>query len=764
MPEMIRLDQVSKIYNNEGSSSIGIQNVTASFSLGEFVAITGESGSGKSTFLNVVSLLDSYEEGELFIDGKSTAEFTKEDFAKYQANYVSFVFQEYNIIEAFDCLSNVMLPLLAKGVSYKEAKERALKALDEVGLKKNAHQRTSKLSGGQKQRVVIARALVSDTPVLACDEPTGNLDSKTGKEIIDLFKKVSQNKLVFFVTHDYDQVKDVATRHLVIKDGHIIQDEKLRESPIVDAKPIPKKENTNFWHRLLLGWKDVICTPKKSLLSFIIALLISLGGLGIAYSSYSMFSSYSSMVTTTVRQYSYSMTAANRVLAFDRDKGDTPLADYVFPTEAYVDYGNSITNIDYFYAVDRVNDPNNQKYQSWGNGGIFYDDYTLVMGRAPTASDEAVVLFPENNADAYIKRIGENTLMGNTFTINPLSPNGDIAQLDLPVKIVGCYKTNWLSRPTNNCIAFSLEAYRSLGKTFDSYITASTLSVANLSATGVSLLNPENVYQDISFSMKGIEVSNNLNVYSFTGSGIDLHKIYVTSALEGQELTVTYQNSSFVISADKLTVLSDDRASTTRLACSYPALYEHMVKEAPVASVYFSSKGKAKTVSNELLTNKIDAKTADIPSYSKTTTNYLAIIFIILFIGLFALLGLLLAFIGALIFRIIYASKRKDYAVFTTLSFSMGDVRWINFVEIFLYFLAGSLVSFFTFFILGNTISDADFLLVIAPLLNMYSSPLAICIYFLSIIAYSFLISFWTMKKLYKKTRAENLRKDDSLL
>jgi len=137
---------------------------------------------------------------------------------------VSFVFQEYNVIDSFDCLTNVMLPLLAKGVSMKEAKDRALKALEEVGLKANAHQKTSKLSGGQKQRVVISRALVSDTPVLACDEPTGNLDSKTGTEIMELLQKINRErrKTIVMVTHSAESAT-YGTGIIRLKDGRIVE-------------------------------------------------------------------------------------------------------------------------------------------------------------------------------------------------------------------------------------------------------------------------------------------------------------------------------------------------------------------------------------------------------------------------------------------------------------------------------------------------------------------------------------------------------------
>ena len=152
--------------------------------MGEFVVITGESGSGKSTLLNVLSGLDTYEEGEMYINGEETSHYSETDFENYRKQYVGNIFQSFNLVNSYTVYQNVELVLLLNGYKKKEVKNNILKILNKVGLLKFKNTKVSKLSGGQKQRVAIARALAKETPIIVADEPTGNLDSKSAKEIV----------------------------------------------------------------------------------------------------------------------------------------------------------------------------------------------------------------------------------------------------------------------------------------------------------------------------------------------------------------------------------------------------------------------------------------------------------------------------------------------------------------------------------------------------------------------------------------------------
>lgn len=224
---MIKLVDLTKIYNTGESIGIGIQGINLELNVREFVAIVGSSGSGKTTLLNIVSGMDTYTEGEMFIDNISTANFDSEELENYRRANVAFIFQNYHLIDSYTVLENVMVELLIKGMNKKDAKEKAIELISKVGMQHRLHNRATKLSGGEKQRVVIARALASDAKILACDEPTGNLDEKNTLEIMSLIKEVSKDKLVLFVTHDESIIKGNATRIIRIRDCKIESDTDL---------------------------------------------------------------------------------------------------------------------------------------------------------------------------------------------------------------------------------------------------------------------------------------------------------------------------------------------------------------------------------------------------------------------------------------------------------------------------------------------------------------------------------------------------------
>ena len=222
---MLKLENVSKIYYTNGIVATGISKVNLELNIGEFVVITGESGSGKSTLLNVISGIDSYEEGEMYINGKETSHYTEKDFEEYRKKYIANIFQSFNLINSYTVYQNVELVLLLNGYKRKQIKKKVLDIIDKVGLTKFKNTKVSKLSGGQKQRVAIARAIVKDTPIIVADEPTGNLDSKSGKIVIDALNKISSEykKTIVMVTHD-PQMASYCDRIILLKDGKILEE------------------------------------------------------------------------------------------------------------------------------------------------------------------------------------------------------------------------------------------------------------------------------------------------------------------------------------------------------------------------------------------------------------------------------------------------------------------------------------------------------------------------------------------------------------
>lgn len=226
---MIQLKNVSKFYYSKGMIASGISKVNLTLDKGEFVVITGESGSGKSTLLNVISGLDSYEEGEMYIDGRETSHYLASDFEEYRKKYIGNIFQHFNLVNSYTVYQNVELILRINGYSKADTKKRVTEILQRVGLSAYAKTKVSKLSGGQKQRVSIARALAKDTDIIVADEPTGNLDSASAAGIVELLSAISRDKLVIVVTHNFEQFEAYATRKIKMYDGKVVEDEKVTQ-------------------------------------------------------------------------------------------------------------------------------------------------------------------------------------------------------------------------------------------------------------------------------------------------------------------------------------------------------------------------------------------------------------------------------------------------------------------------------------------------------------------------------------------------------
>jgi len=274
---IIQLENISKYYTGAGGVGLGLRKVNCSFSLGEFVIITGPSGSGKTTLLNVISGMDTYEEGILYINGEDSTYFGPKEYEEYRRNYISFIFQNYNLVDSFTVYQNVELALIARGLSKTERQDKVLQIIDEVGLSHRKKHRVTQLSGGEKQRVAIARALASDAPIMVCDEITGNLDKKTSEEIIALLRKVSYNKLVLLVSHDIEEAIMHATRVITMHDGMIESDVETGQKPQSDiALTIPESKSVATKTAVDLGIRFLFSTPKKLVLLLFIFMVLNI--------------------------------------------------------------------------------------------------------------------------------------------------------------------------------------------------------------------------------------------------------------------------------------------------------------------------------------------------------------------------------------------------------------------------------------------------------------------------------------------------------
>ncbi|MBO7377583.1 MAG: ABC transporter ATP-binding protein, partial [Clostridia bacterium] len=241
---MLRLKKITKIYDVADEKVVALDGVDIEFGKSEFVSILGPSGCGKTTLLNIIGGLDNYTSGELEIAGVSTARYTDRDWDSYRNHSVGFVFQSYNLIPHLTVLSNVELALDLVGEDKTIRTEKALKALEKVGLRNKAYKKPNQLSGGQMQRVAIARALINDPEIILADEPTGALDSETSLQVMAILKEISKTRLVIMVTHNAELAREYSTRIVRLFDGKVTGDSNpyvSRQIPVSDEgeKEIP---------------------------------------------------------------------------------------------------------------------------------------------------------------------------------------------------------------------------------------------------------------------------------------------------------------------------------------------------------------------------------------------------------------------------------------------------------------------------------------------------------------------------------------------
>ena len=422
---MLKLENVSKIYYTNGIVATGISKVNLELNIGEFVIITGESGSGKSTLLNVISGIDSYEEGEMYINGKETSHYTEKDFEEYRKKYIANIFQSFNLINSYTVYQNVELVLLLNGYKRKQIKKKVLDIIDKVGLTKFKNTKVSKLSGGQKQRVAIARAIVKDTPIIVADEPTGNLDTKSAYEIIELLKNVAKDKLVVIVTHNIEQVEKYATRIIKMHDGRMIQNTEIKnineDSKITQASG----KNITIPNQYRLGIRNTFNIFSKFILLFIVFTFMSVAFLA-EYSAFKLVehsTEESSGYSANLRDISKERILINKQNREPFTEDDYSKIkqlsniDYIVEDDISLDTEFILRN-DTLNTYGYIKDINNFK----GN---------LDIGRMPENNDE--IILKANKDDYTITQMLDATL-NSEFSLQKSYREGDTIKT---VKIVG---------------------------------------------------------------------------------------------------------------------------------------------------------------------------------------------------------------------------------------------------------------------------------------------------------------------------------------
>lgn len=343
---------MTRKYKNGDSYIKAVNDITKDFKEGEFVFVLGHSGSGKSTLLNVLCGLDTEIEGSVIVDGIDTADFSKKDWAIYRNYYVGFIFQEYNLIEHLKIWENVALPLMFQGVSKKEAKDKALKELDKVGLLKMADKYPKQMSGGQNQRVAIARALVTNPKVIMADEPTGALDTELGYKVLEYIKKVASDKVVVVVTHDEELAEKYATRTIRLEDGNVLSDTNdIEVAEQVKQDLVFKQPKMGLKMMLKFAYNNVTSRMLRSILT---SAIVSIGYISIFLLTFLIIginTSISDVVGSLLPEDQYQVFSIENLAISEEDLNELNALDevdhirYNVSVSAYLDYRDDSMNI-----------------------------------------------------------------------------------------------------------------------------------------------------------------------------------------------------------------------------------------------------------------------------------------------------------------------------------------------------------------------------------------------------------------------------------
>ena len=427
---LISLKNVSKFYYSKGVIASGFTKINLDLNDGEFVAITGESGSGKSTLLNVISGLDSYEEGEMYINGKETSHYTEKDFEDYRRKYIGNIFQSFNLVNSYTVYQNIELVLLLNGHKKKEIKKKVLELIKKVGLYKFRNTKVSKLSGGMKQRVAIARALAKETPIIIADEPTGNLDSKSALGVLELLSEIAKDKLVIVVTHNYDQIEKYVTRKITMHDGRITEDKTFIK---VDKKKdiiASNFKNITFFNKLRIGIRNAFNIKVKFLLLLFVFCFVA----------FAMSFEYSSN-----KEDEYILKKSGDNYYFN-DKNDKRIIIRKNNNEVITDDDfnkiSKLNNVDFIVKNDilidnyvQLVDEKEEKYLYGSIKDISSYNGTLDIGRMPENDDEIIAIAADY--DYYL-----HDKYGETINIPFYLSNGSFVDKSSSYKIVGIQYSN----------------------------------------------------------------------------------------------------------------------------------------------------------------------------------------------------------------------------------------------------------------------------------------------------------------------------------
>jgi len=684
---LIRLENISKYYNGN-TVTLGLHKINLEFKLGEFIAITGESGSGKSTLINVISGFDSYEDGEIYINESTTSHFDELDWEKHRKNSISFIFQNYNLIDSYTVLHNVEVVMIIQGIDKKTIRKRAIDIINKVGLSDHIKHKASKLSGGQKQRLAIARAFAKDTPIIIADEPTGNLDTESGLNVLKLLNEISRDKLVIVVTHNYVQVQPYATRKIRMFDGEVIEDINLKKECKVTPHIKQNNEKPNLKSTIKISMLNIIEQPKKT--SFL--LIVTLVSIFFVYFVFGAFLSLD--FTSHDDSYRIYNPYRDRVVVIRKDEQPMTPLDY--------EKLSNINEVDYIVKEDigldiRLDSMFTINRSVYGQTGFLenFKDYNQedLIGRLPENEGEILIstyVYPED-INEVLESLGKDVKFNITFG------QGDKTYSSYRYyKIVGIYP----AKEDRTKYLLSDEDYTLLHHNIKISTFGYELYLKNL--------NKHNYYR-----YKSILIDNSLegNQILF----VDLLRPKV-GQVYFNDMLVSPQNSVELIYQDGNLYVSPEIYNSLGTDDNYQI------------SLFLKNYRNVDSVVRDLKNSDYHAFS---PYLNQTTrTDALALSLIKLITTYSIILSILIIyFISYLIIKAIMITKIRDYTILKTIGVGKKTIYQIVRFEIIAYFLISYVIFLLIYLILGNIfVSITNYYILsdylILTLINLFISLL----------------------------------------
>ncbi len=743
---MIKLVNVSKFYSSNNVIALGLRKVNLELHRNEFIAIVGESGSGKTTLLNVISGIDSYEDGEMYINGNETSYYSVADMENYRKKYVAFVFQNYNLIDSYTVLQNVEAPLILSGFPKTKIRERAKEIIKRVGLEDHIHHKATKLSGGQKQRVVIARALAKDCPIIAADEPTGNLDSKSARQIIELLAEISKEKLVILVTHDFSQVEEFATRKIRIFDGEVVEDLKLKKVEKLDLPEIPDEEHKiRTIDFMKISLRNLLSVPKKTILMIIVFTFFSFF-IAMSYGAYQLALSEVQFDTNS----HFENTSPNRIVV--RRMDGSPLTDTDISELEDMNNVNQVIGNDYIldYQVSLFSTQSGRYDYLYGlylPVNIIEED-DLDYGRLPIDDDEIVIAV--NSSDLNYSEDYLDIVYSTSYN------DSEFSNIGTHYTIVGMINVDKLSITNENYDdTFLLVTDNKLNELkeelYFNYIYTGTITI----------LNSEDYYSYIHLSEYEYVIDNTLNddtielsIYRYfddceesscSATGIlNLQDYYFEVTIENFVINYTDEVTNY----EKIYINQD-----TYDKIFYDDIYQ-------VSVLTDSSIGVKNLINNiQRINEGLSIKYKVIyPFDSNASDRFMATAILFMSIGMIGLIILTLAgsvLITYVIFKAIINTKLHDYAIFRTIGANKKAINIFIYIENLYVVLVAFVIFVAVNLSIPSSVKDFDFLLP----LQMFNFLSYVILLFLLVIM-SLLVSRRYCNKIFNQSVQSTLKTD----